>query len=168
MSEYHELSKMAKVGELSNELTYHRYLINKDHIKELFQSVSVPDYIALQKIASHCENSTEGAGKTYLKELAQKMELPIPQASKMAGKLQDRGLIFWSHDGDGSEGTYVRITESGQKLMKEQEEILKDYYGRIIEKFGKEKLIQMLQLMQELETIMNCEFEKREMEEKKG
>ena len=82
----------------------------------------------------------------------------------MIGKLRDKGLLTWAHDGDGSEGTYVTITESGKNLLCEQEEILKKYYGNVIEKFGKEKLIQLLQLMKELETIMSGEFE--ELEEK--
>ena len=73
---------------------------------------------------------------------------------------------MWSHDGNGSEGTYVIITDSGKKLLKEQEEVLRKFYGNVIDKFGKEKLIQLLQLMKELDTIMCSEFE--DMEEEDG
>ena len=90
------------------------------------------------------------------------------QTSNMIGKLRDRGLVLWSHDGNGSEGTYVTITETGQKLLEEQEAILKQYYGKVIDKFGKEKLIQLLQLMMELETIMSSEIEEVEAMEYDG
>ena len=75
---------------------------------------------------------------------------------------RSRGLLLWSHDGNGSEGTYVTITESGKKLLKNQEQILRDYYGKVIEKYGKENLIQLLRLMKELETVMSSELERME------
>ena len=108
------------------------------------------------------------SGRTYLKELAEKMQLSIRQTSKMVGDLRDRGLILWSHDGNGSEGTYVTITETGQKLLDEQEEVLKNYYGRVIEKYGKENMIQLLCLMKQLETVMSSTMEEMEEAGKNG
>ena len=82
----------------------------------------------------------------------------------MAGKLRDAGYVVWSHDGDGSEGTYVTITESGQSIIRNQEELLKSYYGHVIDKFGKDNLLQLLRLMKQLETIMSSEAENLEVE----
>lgn len=152
--------KVSDVNMLSHEITYQRYLMNRG--KELFEKMSISEYIALHSVAMESELSSIYGERTYLKELSEKMELTIRQTSKMIGKLRDRGLLTWSHDGDGSEGTYVTITESGKKLLSEQEEILRKYYGNVIDKFGKEKLIQLLQLMKELETIMSGEFEELE------
>lgn len=84
------------------------------------------------------------------------------QTSKMIGDMRDRGLLIWSHDGNGSEGTYVTITPAGEEKLQEQEAVLKKFYGSVIESFGTEKLIQLLQLMQELETTMSLAFEKME------
>ena len=58
----------------------------------------------------------------------------------------------------------MTITDSGRKLLKEQENILKHYYGKVFEKFGKENLIQLLQLMKQLETVMSSEMEKLEVD----
>ena len=91
------------------------------------------------------------------------MQLTVRQTSRMAGELRDRGLILWSHDGNGSEGTYVTITDNGKELLQAQEEILKKYYEKVIERFGRENMIQLLQMMKQLETIMSSEME--EMEE---
>ena len=155
-----------EVVELSNELTYRHYLMDKGIIHELFQKMTIPEYIALHMIVLESESTVIYGGRTYLKELSEKMQLTIRQTSKMVGELRDRGLILWSHDGNGSEGTYVTITEMGRKLLEEQEQILKKYYGKVIGKFGKENMIKLLQLMKQLETVMSSEIE--EMEAIKG
>ena len=165
MDEINELTRenvSSDIRVLSHEITYRRYLMNKGKIKELFEKLSIPEYIALYNIDMERELSSIYGEKTYLKDLSEKMELSMRQTSRMIGNLRDRGLLLWSHDGNGSEGTYVIITDSGKKLLKEQEEILRKFYGNVIDKFGKEKLIQLLQLMKELETIMSSEFEDME------
>ena len=151
-----------EVVELSNELTYRHYLMDKGIIHELFQKMTIPEYIALHMIVQESESTVIYGGRTYLKELSEKMQLTIRQTSKMVGELRDRGLILWSHDGNGSEGTYVTITEMGRKLLEEQEQILKKYYGKVIGKFGKENMIKLLQLMKQLETVMSSEIEEME------
>ena len=123
--------------------------------------MSIPEYIALQYIAME-ETSSIYSGRTYLKDLADKLQMTMRQVSKMVEKLRDAGYVVWSHDGNGSEGTYVTITESGQRMLKNQEEILKEYYGKVFETFGKDNLIQLLSLMKQLETVMSSEMEKLE------
>ena len=152
------------ITKLSNELTYHRYLMNHGKVKDFFEQMSIPEYIALHTIEKNDAESDIYEGRTYLKELSEKMQLTMRQTSKMIGQLRDRGLVVWSHDGNGSDGTYVTITENGQKLLKTQEEILKNYYEKVIGKFGKENMIHLLQIMKPLETIMSSEMEEWEEE----
>lgn len=148
---------------LSNELTYQRHLFNREYRKDVFMKMSIPEYIALQYIALE-EASNIYSGRTYLKDLSDKLQMTMRQTSKMVEKLRDAGYVVWSHDGNGSQGTYVTITETGQSMLKSQEEILKKYYGRVIEKFGKDNLIQLLQLMKQLETVMSSEMENLEVD----
>ncbi|MDY2819952.1 MAG: MarR family transcriptional regulator [Hominisplanchenecus sp.] len=162
MEEKQEQQEKNEVRELSNELLYRRYLMNKGTIREIFHKMTIQEYLALHMIAEESRNLVIYSGRTYLKDLAERMQLTVRQVSKMVRELKDRGMVFWSHDGDGKDGTYVTITETGQKLLEEQEAVLKDYYGKVIHKFGKENLIELLQLMQQLETIMSCEIEEME------
>lgn len=157
------MAEKNEIQKLSNELTYRRYLMNDGKIHNLFKEVTIPEYIALHTICQESENSDIYSGRTYLKDLSERVQLTIRQTSRMIGELKDRGLVLWSHDGNGSEGTYVTITETGKKLFLEQEQVLKNYYGRVISKFGKENLIGLLQLMKQLETIMTGEIEEMEM-----
>ena len=127
--------------------------------------LSARDYIALNIIRETETNEQIYSGRTYLKDLAEKMQLSMRQISKMIGNLKERGLVVWSHDGNGSEGTYVTITESGQQLLTQQQKILEEYYGNVIDKFGKDNLIQLLNLMKQLETVMSSEAEKMESDD---
>ena len=159
MQEHDKRVENPEIVKLSHELTYRRYLMNRDQARSFYKELSVSEYIALHNIQQTGETMDIYSGRTYLKDLAYKMQLSLLKTSKIIVKLRDRGLVVWSHDGNGSEGTYVTITDSGKKLLNQQEEVLKEYYGRVIQKYGKENLIQLLQLMKQLETVMSSEME---------
>lgn len=159
-----KMSDNTDIVKLSHELTYQRYLFNREHIKDIFMEMSIPEYIALHYIASEGEELDIYSGRTYLKDLSIKLQMTMRQTSKMIERLRDAGYVLWSHDGNGSEGTYVTITESGKSILQEQEKTLKHYYSKVFEKFGKENLIQLLQLMKQLETVMSSEMENLEVE----
>lgn len=150
------------ITKLAYELTYHRYLMNKDKAHKLFEEIEISEYIALHSIAKVAANTTDLSEKTYLSDLAEQLKMPISGVSKMIKRLNERGLVLWSHDGDGSEGTYVVITKSGLGAMARQEKVLSEYYGRVIDKFGHDNLIELLQQMEKLEEIMNMEFAAKE------
>ncbi|MCI5721920.1 MAG: MarR family winged helix-turn-helix transcriptional regulator [Firmicutes bacterium] len=151
-----------EIIKLTNELMYQRHLFNHEYRKDILK-MSIPEYIALEYIALE-EESGIYEGRAYLKDLADRLHMTMRQVSNMAGKLRDAGYVVWSHDGDGSEGTYVTITESGQSIIRNQEELLKSYYGHVIDKFGKDNLLQLLRLMKQLETIISSEAENLEVE----
>ena len=148
------------VLKLGNELTTRRYLFNKVQVSKV---LSASDYIALRIIMDTEKSEDIYEGKTYLKDISEKMQLSIRQTSRMIGGLKERGLINWSHDGNGSEGTYVTITTGGREHFRQQETVVKEFYGKVIEKFGADNMVQLLNLMKQLETLMKSEFEEREM-----
>lgn len=144
---------------LGNELTLRRYLFNKTKVSRL---INEADYIMLQIIKNTGNEQEIYEGKTYLMDLAEKMQLTIRQTSKLVSGLNEQGIVKWSHDGDGKEGTYVTITDEGVKLLEQQQSVLKEYFGNVIEKFGKDNLLELLNLMKQLETIMYSEHERME------
>jgi len=157
-----EIKKEIDILKLGNELILRRYLFNKMQVSQV---LNIPDYIALHIIRETGRKEEIYAGKTYLRDLSQKMQLTIRQTSKLIGNLKERGLVVWSHDGNGSDGTYVTITKEGDKLVERQQAVFKEYYGRVIGKFGKDNLIQLLNLMKQLEIIMGSELEEMEVSE---
>lgn len=153
MKNQHEVEKLAYA------MTRQHYLLNRDIVHDLFTELSLSDYIALHSIA---EAAGQGgsAEQTYLRDLAERLEMPIPKTSKMIRKLHELGLVFWSHSGDGRDGTYVVITDSGVRAMERQANILNAYYSRVIEAFGYENLKSLLEQISRLESVMNEVFAK--------
>ena len=162
MEEQNKTLERTELERLSHELTYRRYMMDRGKVRGLFKDIRIPEYIALYSIAQDSENASIYGDRTYLQELSGKMQLSMRQISKLVGDLRDRGLVIWSHDGNGKDGTYVTITESGKQLLEKQETIVKEFYGRVIDSFGKENLIQLLHQMKELETVMTREIEQME------
>lgn len=140
------------INKLAYDLTYQRYLLNKDKANYLFNDLSVGDYVVLHTVLGFED-------KAYLEKLGEKLNLSISKMSNVATNLKNRGLITWSHDGDGSEGTYLTVTETGLKLMDKQEEKLKNYYERVINRFGLKNTVDLIGKMTALETIMEEEME---------
>lgn len=143
--------KKIDILKLGNELTLQRYYFNKFQIS---QELRVPEYIILYIIKENAADEEIYGGKTFLKEIAEKMQISIHSISKTIPALKERGLVNWLHDGNGSEGTYVTMTEEGSALLEKHQKYMEKIYGRVIEQFGTDNLIQMLDLMKRLETIM--------------
>lgn len=151
-----DCKKEIDILKLGNELTFRKYLFSKTQV---VRALNVSDYIALHIIKETGGTQEIYGDKIYLKDLSEKMQLSIRQTSKLVGDLKERGLVKWLHDGNGSDGTYVSITDEGGKLLEQQQEIYNEYYARVIDRFGKDNLIQLLNLMKQLETIMSSELE---------
>ena len=140
------------INKLAYDLTYQRYLLNKDKANYLFNDLSVGDYVVLHTVLCFED-------KAYLEKLGEKLNLSISKMSNVATNLKNRGLVIWSHDGDGSEGTYLTVTETGLKLMDKHEDKLKNYYERVINRFGLKNTVDLIGKMTALETIMEEEME---------
>ena len=155
-------NEQSDVEKLAYELTYHRYLMNKSRTQNLFTELTIQEYIALHTITKASSGCEHPQGKMYLRDLSDAMRISIHIVSKMVGDLKERGLVIWSHDGDGSDGTYITITESGIASMNRQDKILDEYYSRVIEKFGHDNMISLLKEIDKLEKVMNDELSGKE------
>ena len=76
--------------------------------------------------------------------------------------MNGKNLVSWNHDGDGKDGTYVTITDHGKSVFEETDNKLRDFYSRVLQKFGKDKIVQLLQLMKEFDSVMRTELEQME------
>ncbi len=159
MSEENTLSK-DEIVRLFNELTYRRYLVNKDQFHRVLKGVRLQEYIALYHISKRASGKNICDGKMYLEELSELLSIPMTSTSKMARKLQDEGLVYWTHDGDGSDGTYVVIAKGGWEHLEQQGEIAKNYYGQVLVHFGKDNMIELIDLLRQLDEIMTEERKK--------
>ncbi len=131
------------------------------NLQKLFNKVSAADYAVMWFLSTEI-NEAERNHKYYLKQIAEASGLPMQFVSQMAGKLQDKGLAVWTHDGLGKDGTYIMITPEGMRALKEQSDILSDFRYAVVSKFGKERFKKLISEMSALDEIMNGEIEKAE------
>lgn len=141
---------------LGDELSVRRYLLGRDDTEG---GLELRDYVALVMIERENFDSSIYGGRVYLCDIARRMRLSIRETSRLMGNLSDRGLIRWTHDGDGSEGTYLTITEQGSALIANQRAKTSSYHERVIERFGRENLFELLRLMRQLEDVLQIESE---------
>ena len=145
---------------LANEITYRKYLLEKVNVKKLFSGISVLDYNAMQAILRFNEKKENVSDRIYLRELSEELKSPISKVSQMIGRLQENGMVRWKHEGKGEQGTYIEITDRGVEAVRKQQDILKNFYGTVVTRYGVDKFVQMLDMVTELEDIMTDELEK--------
>lgn len=147
---------------LAHEITYRRYMLSKDDAKIMFKDINIAEYIVLHFMSEQIENDSIYSDRIYLSEISEKLNLPIRKTSKLIREMSSKNLINWDHDGDGKDGTYVTLTEHGKNVFTETEENLRDFYTKVLQKFGEEKLIQLLQFMKEFDSVTKTELEQME------
>ena len=159
------------IGLLSDEMTFRRYLSGMMNTRKVFRKMSTGNYITIEIIErlikkEYGENAEmDGSNRIYLKDLAAHFKIPMYKVSEIVRDMSERGMVVWTHDGKGEEGTYITLTESGKRSAQEQQVILKEFYSRVISNYGRERFVELLEMMAELDHTMEEEMEKMEAEE---
>lgn len=135
-------------------------LFHSPAMKGLFQENASAEYLLMWLFSRHSEAA--GGEKIYLKDMADELHLPINKVSAIARSLRDKGLVRWTHDGDGREGTYLQLTETAVTSAAEHRKALHGYHRRVVDAYGEEPFLQLLADIARLEEIMQQEAEKVE------
>lgn len=166
-----DLRTKTDISSLSDEMTFRRYLSGLMNTRKIFRKMSTGNYVTVEIIERLIEKEygkehpEDTSNRIYLKDLAVKLKMPMPKVSEIVRDLNDRGMVIWTHDGKGSDGTYITLTESGICAAREQQMILNEFYGRVIQQYGKEKFINLLEMMADLDQVLETELEKVDAEE---
>ena len=154
--------KIETMKELAHEITYRRYLLSKDDAKFMLKDINIAEYIVLHYMCENKECNSIYSDRIYLSEISEKLNLPIRKTSKLIREMNGKNLVSWDHDGDGKAGTYVTITDHGKAVFEETDNKLRDFYSRVLQNFGRDKIVQLLQLMKEFDSVMRTELEQME------
>ncbi len=119
---------------------------------KLFQVMDSSDFMLMLILAKHAENSSD---KIYMKDLAEQTKLPMRRVSDIVKTLSSQEWVHWSFDGNGDAGTYVELTELGLDVTKKQKELVMSFYNKVIDQFGEERFIKMMNDIADLEEVMN-------------
>ena len=112
-------------------------LFHSPALRHLFQENASDEYALIWLLSKHTKDT--GSEKIYLKDIVRELNLPMPKVSAIARSLQNKGLVRWTHDGNGEEGPYILLTDTA---------------------YGEEKFLHLLGEIAQLEEIMRQEAEK--------
>ena len=74
-------------------------------------------------------------------------------------------MLFRSHDGKGTDGTYLVFTDAGRDFLKKREDNNREYYGNVIAELGEERTTQILSDMRTLVEAMEHASKKMHLKE---
>ena len=77
----------------------------------------------------------------------------MPKVSAIARSLQNKGLVRWTHDGNGEEGTYILLTDTAVTSVQAHRQTLRAYHQRVVAAYGEEKFLHLLGEIARLEEV---------------
>ena len=123
------------------------------NVDSIFDTIRRADYIFLFYVEELQKKSGQDEG-VYLSDLAQALNMTIPQASRTARALQDQDLILWKTSSDKSR-TYVQLTSNAIELMNYEEARMEEFYDAIADNIDASELEGMLATMKKIAAIID-------------
>lgn len=145
--------KEEEIKALANEMIAIRSSIDSDHMRKVFRKISLAEYSMLKRIFPNIGEECVRTPK-YLQVLAKELDYSMQQTSRLVQALQSNGFLYWEHD---KKGTFIRLTEHGLEVMLGQQEILMEYFSRVIQRITKERFVAIMEEMREIEALMDEE-----------
>lgn len=135
-------------------------LFHSPALRRLFQANASDEYALIWLLSKHTKDT--GSEKIYLKDMVRELNLPMHKVSAIARSLRDKGLVQWTHDGNGQEGTYILLTDTALDSAQSHRQAMRTYHQRVVAAYGEEKFLHLLGEITQLEEILRQEAEKLE------
>ncbi len=133
-------------------------LFHSPALRHLFQEKASNEYALIWLLSKHTKDS--GSEKIYLKDMVRELGLPLPKVSAIVRSLDNKGLVRWTHDGSGEEGTYILLTDTAIASVQTKRQTMRAYHQRVVAAYGEEKFLHLLGEITQLEEIMRQEAKK--------
>lgn len=133
-------------------------LFHSPALRRLFQANASDEYALIWLLSKHTQDT--GSEKIYLKDMVRELNLPLPKVTAIARSLQGKGLVRWTHDGNGEDGTYILLTDTALTSVQTHRQTLRKYHQRVVSAFGEERFLHLLSEIAQLEEILRQEAEK--------
>lgn len=144
-----------EINDFANRIISFQHMIEDEHLKHIFNVISVEDYSLLKRIYGHIPVE-KLADPIYVKDLGQYLNVKSDRVARIIQHLADNGYLYWEL---GETGTHIRLSEIGLAKIKEQQEIIDDFYYKVITKMGPEKFKLLLDGMNEFTDLVRKEAE---------
>ena len=128
------------------------FFLKSINIDNIFKSFEKADYLFLYSI-KHCMENSEIADGVYLSDLAEYMNMPMPDISKAIKKLEQKGYVEW-HTDEKKERTYITPTTKAVSDMRNQRESLVSAYGKIVDNIDDNDLKTTIETIAKIRNIL--------------
>ena len=118
--------------------TEEEFFLQGVNVEKVFAFLDRTDYFFLYNIKK-CTEVSELSDGVYLSELADFMNLPMPQISTTVKRLQEKGYVSWKTDMK-QERTFIMLTNSAIELMRRQKRHMVEAYEKIETNIRREDL----------------------------
>ncbi len=144
--------------DILSESVIHFIRINREDVEKLFTEIRYIDYVQIQDIIRDFM-PVDSESKIYLRDIAETHNLPMNVVSMMVKNLNDHGLVTWTHDGKGENGTYIQLPQDSLDLIEKQGEIVQSFYKAVATKYGTENLLSLIHHVESLQKIVSDEIQ---------
>ena len=135
--------------DLFNELMFQKFAVDRTSLIHRMMGLSVLAYVALFYIEE--ETRLDDQDKVFVRDLSDHLTISMMETAKIVDELQEQELVDRAYEGDGSEGTYVYLTEHGKAACNKQRCAVVKKYRHVVEQFGKDRLVELLRMLEDLD-----------------
>lgn len=121
--------------------------------------------LALQQIWVVMNEDPEKKG-IYVSDLAKRMRVMPPSASRTLKTLEERGLIYREADPQSRRNTCISLTEKGEEVREKCMETIGALMERVIDRMGKDDMEKLIELGKRFSGLMEEEINLMKKNEK--
>lgn len=113
--------------------------------EKLFTKISKKQYIEMNQLKRLISKTEDGKTIT-VKQVADRLHKSITDVSKIFYGMEEKGLIIWNmrYEEGKRRHTYVEISKHGEELLKEQDEILEEFYSNVLKHFSEDQVFKLI------------------------
>ncbi len=130
-------------------------------ISSVFKILSRTEYIILWKIVSRSEKNSVNAGRLYLEDIKNELNIAMPKVSEIVRVMSEEGWLLWKLDAD-TKKTYIEVTNAGREKCNMQREGMKKIRERLENETSNEDKKGFLNITHKFKEIIDEESDKTE------
>ncbi len=139
--------------EIKNELLKTTFRYWRAHLNVPVGEISHGEFAVMQVIHHFPKERPEEKGIGTAR-LAAEVHSSPPAVSRILNTLEEKGCIVRETDPDNRRRTRIILTEKGEKIRQRGCELSGDYFDRVFDRMGKDRMLQFLSMWKELVEIM--------------
>lgn len=114
-------------------------------------------------VGAHLVALLETEGEVPMSRLAEALDVALPNATGIVGRLAERGIVERRHGEEDRRVVLVRLTDAGHQLIGEMEQARRARLHRLISTMDDEQRERLMQAVQDLRTAARSLTEEDEL-----